>query len=381
MANEKYVLFTHDNQNPDLVLERAANSIVNYVEAAAEIPLPERLVNIALPEELVPLVKMQRERWSLGNSRKGLEKDADGKIPTAKLIEHCIRLDTDRYQQSGTKYRLRFVWNEEFRHIQLVAGDDLNPQSVIPERLSPKSVSEIEETLWARERAEDIFDNVPGLLPEEVILLWQDRIGLGAGMREEILNFVALYMVLRQLPFEDAREVINRYVADYLLPISLKRTKTTNGKEVYSHDPMNYKVAAAVAIATNMVSTDPLNDKAEILERFNIKVADFAEIEHMARQLVDNNNRNGQLTLVPLYNKNARIVGRLEIVRMMCQTNADLLDAGVYDTESERVKRVMMEILLAMTLRITTEDIHYEILANITDEEMEGIVDHVFEIK
>lgn len=270
---------------------------------------------------------------------------SEGKVSSAEYIFSRFPIKTRDAQRSGKSWKLYYRYDSEVG--QLV----LNTDSIIMEELSADSATEVRDVLWWSEMAERMNG---ALLASEIDIhfselpsLWESRKGFVAAMRKDLPFFLAMYKNVSSSE-TGSEELFDEFMKTYYVRASLKRRKKEDGGEVtYTKvDPVNWKVACAVAIAQGM-------SESEAFSYYGTKEDSRDSVREMVKKL--QGEQKGVNDLSPLYNENARIVGRIAMTQYMYARLEELVD--IIPDKNARIQRVLEEAIVMMTLCLSPSDI------------------------
>lgn len=339
------------------------------------------LTEVPKPLGVTESIKRVKARFKLGEVAQNPEDSK--KISTKPLVERYIR-SGDVYSTDQESWKIRFDLEGVKLNIVPFSAEET---SAIPTELTPGSVNDIEAMLWSRRLFEKLVPEL-GLSQEVVIQIvekWKSRKGVVSGMREELANFIGLTEHAFQST-DLSQQIVKDYLNNYHLLISLKRTR--KGEKV-TRDPVNYRVAAAIAMTAYTEGISDV-DAERIFETYAIKpeakeageTSDQEKVWGMYQKLATARAQSGKMTLEPVYSQNARIVGRMEVAAIVLQRQEELSQEPNYYGDSAKViKRALAEAVVAMTLGLTIADPEYHVVvASISNNKLRKILKDIYKV-
>lgn len=247
----------------------------------------------------------------------------------------------------------------------------LNANSALPQVLSAKSAKEVFNTLNFRNKLGMVLDafEMNTSEREQMIAFWDGKPGFDAGFTKSIVPLLAL----RELASKEQTEEIDHYMDDYYWRVSLAKSGKTR-------DPVNYRVAAVLSVLARQKEVGfSLDTVEEIFDTF--KLADKeGEIPHRSKARALLTRCVAEQSLVPMFEENARIVGRLILQGYYNSRKNDLLSGFIDVPEHELYKRILNEMVVMALLKITPTHPVFERLQNIDSEKLDAIVDGLFTV-
>lgn len=279
------------------------------------------------------------------------------KVSSHEHIFSRFPIKTQDVQRSGKAWKLYYRYEKSLG--QLV----LNSDSVIQEELASDSATEVRDVLWWSEKCEQInaalLRRDIDINLQELVQQWETRKGFVAAMRKDLPFFIAMYRNVSsgETGMEDEFE---KFLDTYYVRASLKRRRKEGDEKVtYTKaDPVNWKVACAIAIASG-------TDAEVAFVQYGTKEDAREGVLAMAQKL--KTERASENDLSPLYNENARIVGRI-VMSQYIHSRMTRLEAS-FPNKRERVQRVLEEVILLMTLCISPGDTRAAVLQRFADPE------------
>lgn len=296
-------------------------------------------------------------------TRNGIEpfRDEEAKIPRDQYLGELL-LPGDQYQD-GKRWKLS--WKP-------VAGVPiLQETTTFPEQLTPKSATEVRNTLWERNISVKVLDmlRITNADRDALIQTWEGRSGLNAGFAKSVVPFLALRDVVKEGNIQD----VLKYFDEYYWKSSLAKT----GPENKTRDPVNYRVAAVLVILSEFKTNGGQmqdDDIIEIFDKFRVFNKPDAPYRVEAYELLDSCLKAN--SFAPLLNENARLVGRLVLHAFFLARTKELSKHMGYSTEM--YQKTIDEMIILATLKVTPTSPLFEVIQNVPLAELETIIDTVF---
>lgn len=305
------------------------------------------------PAEAVQAEKTVRARLALPE----FEQE---KVPFSEYTKGVLQPEDEYINEKPWKLRWKLGENKT---------PVLNANSLLPDTLSAKSAKEVYTTLYFRNKLGAVLDELEMSTPEreQMIAFWEGKTGFVAGFTKSIVPLLAL----RELATKEDTESIDNYMENYYWRVSLAKTGTTR-------DPVNYRVAAVLSVlARQKEASFTIDTVEEIFDLFKL-VDREDEIPHRtkARELLT--RCVAAQSLVPMFEENARIVGRLILQGYYNSRKQDLLSGFISVPEHELYKRILNEMVLLALLKITPAHPVFEKIQKLDSERLDTIVGNLF---
>ncbi|MFZ6022739.1 MAG: hypothetical protein ACOYT9_04740 [Patescibacteria group bacterium] len=307
------------------------------------------------PAAVAPAEKVIKEKLQLP------EFDQD-EVPFAEYTQGLLHEEDEYTDEKPWKLR----WKLGEGHIPV-----LNANSALPQALSAKSAKEVHNTLYFRNKLGAVLDAFEMNTPEreQMLAFWDGKPGFTAGFTKSLVPLLAL----RDLASKAQVAEIDQYMDDYYWRVSLAKSGKTR-------DPVNYRVAAVLSVLARQKETGFTLDTVEdIFDTFKLVDKD-GEIQHRtkARELLT--RCVAEQSLVPMFEENARIVGRLTLQGYYNSRKKDLLSGFIDVPEHELYKRILNEMVVLALLKVTPTHPVFERLQNMDSEKLDAIVDGLFTV-
>lgn len=269
---------------------------------------------------------------------------------------------------AGGHWRLR--WELGVRDEPVLGIAKEKDKTLLPDMLSSKEATKVRDVLWARGRAVQVMAEL--IPPEErpsLVAGWSEREGLTSGMSASVIQLLAMYD-LAKIGGLDEIGAIDSFFTDYFWRASLdvNKPKPEKPESFLAKDVKNFQVAGVMSALMNGKAMEEV-ELQEYLAKFKVKNAeDFAHYKELYGKCLD------AKSFAPLFDENARIVGRLYLHGYFVARMKELQpQMGV-----EAYKRTLAEMVLLATLKVTPESFVFDRIQGKETQDIYSIMNRCF---